>query len=141
MLQMVYPMFLLIALIMTGGFSDSPPALQLPYNLTPAVRSQVEEDWPKILASCPGFKKYAGDMIFDRIDDKSELGKESGIDIVFKMGYSGIIPVEYRAVGHTCYYGLSQDGRNMRIQKGACAAVCKDSVIEVNGVDYVEAFR
>ena len=46
-------------------FSDSPPSVQLPYNLPTAVRSQVEEDWPKILANCPGFKKYAGNMIFD----------------------------------------------------------------------------
>ena len=137
---MVYPIFLLVALIMTGGFSASPPALQLPYNLSPDVRSQVEEDWPIILANCPGLKKYAGDMILDSIEDNKGLDKASRIDIGFKMG-SSIIPVEYRAFGHTCYYGISQDGKSMSIQKDGCVAVCKDSVIETTGVDYVEAFR
>ena len=137
---MVYPVFLLVALIITGGFSASSPALQLPYNLSPEVRSQVEEDWPKILASCPGLKKYAGDMVFDRIEDNRGSDKASHIDIGFKMG-SSIIPGEYRASGHTCYYRISQDGKSMSIQKDVCVAVCKDSVIETNGVDYVEAFH
>jgi len=138
---MVYSMCLLIAALMASSFFPSSPALQLPYNLNPAVRSQVEEKWPKILASCPGFKKYAGDMIFDRIEDNRGSDRVSRIDIVVKMGYSSIIPVEYQAIGHTCYYGISQDGKSMSIQDDVCVAVCKDSVIETNGVDYVVAFR
>jgi hypothetical protein len=139
--MMVYPMFLLIAALMASSFFASPPALQLPYNLNSAVRSQVEEAWPKISANCPGFKKYAGDMIFDRIEDNRGLDKLSRIDIVFKMGYSSIIPAEYRALGHTCYYGISQDGESMSIQDDVCVAVCKDSVIETNGVYHVMALR
>jgi len=66
------------------------------------------------------------------------LDKASRIDIGFKMG-SSIIPVEYRASGHTCYYGISQDGKSISIQQDVCVAVCKDKVIETNGVAYVEA--
>jgi hypothetical protein len=132
-------MLTLVALLVNGFFDYSPP-LYLPYNLPPAVKSQVEEDWPKILASCPGFKKYGRDMIFDRIEDNRGLDKGSSIDIGFKMG-SSTIPVEYRAFDHTCYYGISQDGKSMRIQENGCVAVCKGSAIETNVVDYVEAFR
>ena len=139
--QVLYSMFTFIAVLMTGYFDYAPPALQLPHYVNPAVKSQVEEDWPKILASCPGFKKYARDMIFDHIEDNRGLDKGSRIDIGFKIGYLNIVPAEYRAVGQTCYYGISQDGKSMSIQKDVCVAVCKGSVIETNGVAYVEAFR
>lgn len=138
-----YFIFLSVPLVM-AGCSNSAPTLQLPDNLSPEIKSQVEKGWSKILDVCPGFLKYGSEMTFERIDDRRGLSTDMSlnrIDIVFKIAYSKVIPVEYYAFGHTCYYGISQDGKSLHISKRPCVAVCKDRIIETNGVDYVEFFR
>jgi hypothetical protein len=134
---------LLIAIVAFNSFARSTPVkLQLPANLDPTLKTQIEKGWPKILEICPGFKKYGDEMMFDRIDDKRGMGKMSRIDIVFKVvSETKSIPIEYRAFGQTCYYGLGEDGKSLRVGKGSCLSICKDIHIETNGVDHVDLLR
>lgn len=134
---------LLIIIVAFNSFARSTPVtLQLPANLDPGVKARVEKGWPKILAICPGFKKYGDEMSFDRIEDNRGLGRLSRIDIVFKVvDQTKSIPIEYRAFGHTCYYGISEDDQSLRVSKSPCMSICKDIHIETNGVDHVDFFQ
>jgi len=65
------------------------------------------------------------------------MEETSRVEVVFKITDNPVkIPNSFRAWGHTCGYGISPDGRSIRIQKRTCVSVCLGSEYK-GSTDYV----
>lgn len=130
----------LILIMLVAGCSDNTQKLQLPkLEGNPDAIQLVTSSWDKLLSHCPGLSKYQNDMVFLQITDKRTYEDEMArVDVEFKISNDlGSIPVEYRALGHTCRYGISPDGANVRIKKYMCVSVCLDRAYDETSEDYV----
>lgn len=109
---------------------------EMPSDINPQIKQVVEVAWPKMLAACPGFNRYASDMSFAGIEDNLAYAPDDAkrIEVKFKVTESPVrIPVSYRAFGHTCYFGVTPDGKKLTISKSPCASICANSEISTTG--------
>lgn len=127
-----------IALLIVGCSQEQAPIkeqslrFELPQDLKPEVTARLKASWPKVMAACPGLTKYAVDLSFAGVEDNLEFAPDDAkrIEMKFKVSENPTrVPASYRAFGHTCYFGVSPDGKNLLISKSPCASVCFDSVI------------
>ncbi|EKO3535627.1 hypothetical protein K1L80_002203 [Vibrio fluvialis] len=101
--------------------------------------SIANSNWDKLLKQCPGLNKYSQDLSYDGLSDWTNLGSSmSRVEIKFKVSKEPkSIPNSFNAWGHTCSFGISPDGKTLRIQKELCVSVCQGKKYQGNGNDYV----
>lgn len=96
-------------------------SVNIPQDLSQESQNLVKQYAPAIPDLCPGFAKYQGEFESFSIQDNYN------IDVVFKIpDAAGGIPGDFVAYGHTCYFGISRDGKKLVIPKSACQSVCLD---------------
>lgn len=120
---------LILAVIMPGCTSDNDPLQAPDLSGKPEIIQLVKDNWPKLLAHCPGLNKYQNDLTFEDIEDSVDpvMEEMSRADVTFRIAKDPqIIPDSFRAWGHTCRYGISPDGMTLRIQKDVCVSICLD---------------
>jgi hypothetical protein len=110
--------------------SDPPFTVTLPADTPPEAMALVENNWDKLKGACPGLDRYSKSLTFSGLDvvfgDWAEP-RTQRVDIKFRIpGDGGTIPASYAAHGHTCYFGISRDGRRAVISKRACQSICLD---------------
>ncbi|WP_158125273.1 hypothetical protein [Vibrio fluvialis] len=103
------------------------------------VVSIVNSNWDKLITQCPALNKYSKDLSYDGLSDWTDLGGSmSRVEIKFKVSKEPkSIPNSFNAWGHTCSFGISPDGKTLRIQKELCVSVCQGKKYQGNGNDYV----
>lgn len=103
------------------------------------IVSIVNSNWEKLMAQCPALNKYSKDLSYDGLSDWTDLGGSmSRVEIKFKISKEPKrIPNSFNAWGHTCSFGISPEGKTLRIQKELCVSVCQGKKYQGNGNDYV----
>ena len=108
---------------------ESAKSLDVPATL---IKSKNEffskNDYPKILNACPGLEKYRNDWDFDSLTEKE-------LKIKVKSEPSNTNLIEYRAMGHSCYFTVNQN--KLSIPKDPCASLCLAESTELNGKNLV----
>lgn len=95
-----------------------------------AIKTTVEDVWPKIKTICPGLIRYSSDIQFAGIENNLSYAPENAkrIEIKFRVSENPTkIPDSYRAAGHMCFFSLSPDGKELNISKSSCASLCTDT--------------
>lgn len=91
------------------------------------VKETVAAAWPKVLQACHGLTSFQADIEFAGVEDNYGYaeGRAKRIEVMFRVAESPrMIPPEYRAGGHVCYFSISPDGSRLTISKRPCASVC-----------------
>lgn len=103
------------------------------------IVSIVDLNWDKLLNKCPSLNKYSGDLTYDGLSNWTVLGGSmSRVEIRYKVAKKPKdIPNSYNAWGHTCAFGISSDGKTLRIQKELCVSICQGKKYQSTGNDYV----
>lgn len=101
--------------------------------------SVVNTSWDKFLAQCPGLDKYSIDLTYDGLSDWTYLSTPMNrVDIKFKVAERPkSIPNSFSASGQNCSFGISPDGKMLRIQKSICVSICKGQKHQDSGTDYI----
>ncbi|EJL6858795.1 hypothetical protein NMS86_001247 [Vibrio cholerae] len=99
----------------------------------------VDSNWDKLIAKCPGLNKYSADLTYDGLTDMTYLDTPmSRVEIKFKVAKEpSVVPNSFKAWGHTCAFGISPDGKNLRIPKDLCVSVCQGKEYQPTGKNYV----
>lgn len=112
-----------------AGAADLDP-VRIPTTATSEVRQIVEKGWPKVEAACPGFQRFKADLTFKGIEDNLAFAPAHAkrVDVVYQVKPDPkVIPPEFRAFGHTCYFSISPDLKTLYVSKRPCASICKGS--------------
>lgn len=137
--------FIVSSLILTSGClgdnnHTNQSSLEMPnLNGRPVAINIIRDSWGKLIAHCPGLVKYQNDLKFVGIDDLIDpiLHEMSRVEVKYKVSDSPeIIPNRYRANSHMCGYGISANGKTLRIQKTPCVSVCINTEYS-GGTDYI----
>ncbi len=101
--------------------------------------SIANSNWEKLMNQCPSLNEYSKDLSYAGLSDWTGLsGAMSRVEIKFKVSKEPkSIPNSFNAWGHTCSFGISPDGKTLRIQKELCVSVCQGKKYQGNGNDYV----
>lgn len=95
-----------------------------------SLRSSVAENWPKVQASCPGFKKYSNQLEFMDVEYGGSPNAPR-VELRFKvLDEPNVIPGVYRAHGHICQFGFAADGSKSIIMKRPCSSICLDREVD-----------
>lgn len=104
--------------------------ITLPDDTPPEAKALVENNWEKLMDACPGIEKYSSSLSFSGLSvllDQWVDSRVQRVDIKFNIrNGSSTIPASYAASGHTCYFGISKDGKRAIISKRACQSICLD---------------
>jgi len=105
----------------------------------PEIVATIESHWDQLLDRCPALNKYSEDLTFAGLSDFTYLdGAMSRVEINYKVSKDpNVIPNSYNAWGHTCAFGISPDGKTLRIQKEVCVSVCLGKKHQGSGSDYL----
>lgn len=111
--------FIAMAALLITACSKAPSTEELQFspNVDSAAKKIVQDAWPKVVEACPGITAYGDDLVFKPTSDNYNL------DVIFEIPH-GVLPARYMADGHTCYLGISHDGKTLQIAKDACKAAC-----------------
>lgn len=124
--------------------ATTPVRLSIPASVKPEVAEIARAAWPKIVAACPGFRKYGAEIMPEDVRDWRFDGAKpdvSSVNLSFRVSAGSSSPQVVRyADGHNCDYGITDSGK-LRIQKSECASVCKDRMMDIGGADYLEPLR
>ncbi len=132
----IFFVFLVLVASLTACSEDKSLSVVVPADVKPEIKQVVEQAWPKVLAACPGFNLYASDLSFSGIEDNLSYAPDhiKRIEIKFRVAENSTrIPGSYRAFGHMCYFGISQDGSKLVISKDACASICAGAEVSASG--------
>lgn len=100
--------------------------IELPEDLDAQTVQLIKEKAPQIAEVCPGFSKYESELTLFRIQNNPGYD----VNISFKVPEkSSIIPQNFYAYGHTCYYGISRNGKVLTISKKGCKAICAGKAV------------
>ncbi len=127
--EFMYKKFSAFLLVSFLAACSEKPKLQIiiPDSLDPAVKSLAIQSWPKIKNVCPGLDRFSGGLEFQGIEDNRD------VSIIFKIPEGDSeIPGHYGAAGHTCYFDVSHDGKNLTVAKEGCKAICLSRSLEKN---------
>jgi hypothetical protein len=116
---------MLVALV---GCGDNPKLeIQVAPDARPEVKHLIDEAWPKVKRVCSGLDRYSKALTFKRIEGYDNA------TLVFEIPEQNSgIPSNYMADGHTCFFEISKDGKQVSIAKEGCKALCLDRRIEAN---------
>ncbi|BFR47455.1 zinc ribbon domain-containing protein [Nitratidesulfovibrio sp. HK-II] len=110
--------------------SRKPPTLpQLADSVPQEARERLAQAWPKMLKACPGLDRYYDALTFKGV----EMGfpELNGVyaNLVFSVPMEkSSVPVDYMVFGHTCFFGVTDDGKGLIIPKRGCQALCLNRV-------------
>ncbi|EKO3963169.1 hypothetical protein EI372_00455 [Vibrio fluvialis] len=126
--------------VLLAGCGDEKAVLEKPnFEGKAEIVSIVNSNWEKLITQCPALNKYSKDLSYDGLSDWTDLGGAmSRVEIKFKVSKEPkSIPNSFNAWGHTCSFGISPDGKTLRIQKELCVSVCQGKKYQGNGNDFV----
>ena len=139
MKKVIYMICLPVAFLLAGCGSDDNGLAKPTFEGKTEIVSIVNSNWEKLITQCPALNKYSKDLSYDGLSDWTDLGGAmSRVEIKFKVSKEPkSIPNSFNAWGHTCSFGISPDGKTLRIQKELCVSVCQGKKYQGNGNDYV----
>jgi hypothetical protein len=112
---------------------NSAPTKNLPFVVSAALKEEaktlIQKKWGSVENVCPGLQKYSTSLTYDGIDENFDYTSQDAqrIDVKFTIpNDSGIIPRNYFAAGHRCFFGISRDGTTALISKRPCLSICLD---------------
>lgn len=122
-----------ISLVACGDAEKSELKYSLPADTPDAIAKVVDASWPKVQAACPGFSKYADDLVFVGVESNLDYAPDEAkrIELKYKVADEPKhIPSNFGAFRHYCFFGVSPDGSRLLIPKRPCASICEDRWIE-----------
>lgn len=115
----------LLAFVLFGCGQQQSFDITVPDTLDPKAKQVLQEAWPKVKQACVGLDRHAKALKFKGVEDNYN------IDVVFLVPQeSSSVPDRFMAAGHTCFLGISHDGKRLTVAKEGCKAVCLDRQIQ-----------
>ncbi len=115
----------LVAFVLFGCGQQQSFDIAVPDTLDPKAKQVLQEAWPKVKQACVGLDRHAKALKFKGVEDNYN------IDVVFLVPQeSSSVPDRFMAAGHTCFLGISHDGKLLTVAKEGCKAVCLDRQIQ-----------
>ena len=111
----------LFAVLMLAACSGKQASLEIsvPENFDDKERATVLAAWPKVRKACPGLDQYSAALLFRGVESNHRL------DVVFEVkDGNSVVPSDYMAGGHRCFFGVGRDGASLSVSKEGCKAVC-----------------
>ena len=122
-----------ISLAACGYAQSRELTYSLPDGTPDAIAKVLETSWPKVQESCPGLRKFGGDLVFVGVESNLDYAPDNAkrIELKFKVAEPvQLIPKNFAASGHRCSFGVSPDGSKLFVPKRPCASICEGRLIE-----------